>query len=338
MVLGMSAVGFTWYRVTETLDTRNYANSLYKATFSEQSVPETDKLNRLFYVLSSLPELAIKDGELVLNDAQAISLKDPLFPDTTLVTLDATSTAKNSTTDARVTLTRDAMLLAPSDEAGLAFFYHDFLLNDQSWNGLFATINALPNLQIKDGIASMDNPSPYMVHNLLDQPAIYFDTDTAYWSDTLDIPSSTYIAFFAQELAYWPDSEHEAETVALRYTDLTKDDLTLLFDTLLQRATSLLTWSGILALFPVTGLLFLVTIAIISLLAVVTQAIAKHQHIHQLEYRDCQRLTAVAFTPVLILKGILPEFAMNNLIFFLMALGYIYFAIQANKEYGRSHG
>ncbi len=330
MILASASVGYAWHSYLNKIDTKIYSTSLYRLSFGEGNFSETQKLNRLFEVISLLPPLQVQNGELQSEQQGKETIYDPLSPERALVYIDPTIEGAESTTAVPLMIAKDGFFLSLNNKLNFVLYFDDIQLGDHWWNSLFAILENTPKLTLADGIASLDRPSPYQVLNAADKPILHFDTSSTMGHQSFENSDDVYAAFLRQEALFFIDDKNEP--LVLDYQQLSKSDIIALFDAAIRRGIHVVNIAGLLVLLPVALLMLLIAMAITSLLAVVGVTFARYRHIFHLTYKDCQRLAAISFTPVLMLKAIAPEFPLNNLVFFFMALGYLCFAIDANKK------
>ena len=206
---------------------------------------------------------------------------------------------------------------------------NDDLEETEKLNRFFEALTEVTAFRIDEGIAKLDGESPFMMYNMLKEPVIYIDTREGQSLDSADIEPTVFVAFFRKDVVFLTEG---TTPKTIPYNELTREDLILVLEEAIDYSSTIVSIAGFIGVFLGSLVIFLFSIAITSLLAVVMQAVAKHHHVYHLTYKDCQRLSAVAFTPALIAKAIIPAFAFANVAYFLMTLGYIYFAVKANKH------
>jgi hypothetical protein len=329
LMLGIITIGYAWYTYAKQLEETVIAELFYNSLLNNPDVTHEESITRLFHIFSKIPPLSVKNGQLESPSNTPISILDPFAPEQPIVFIDALSSSESQEIGIYpVAIVSNAIIFSPTTDTRIALYYEKIALGDYWWTGILRILSSVPELTIEGGKASLDRPSPYQVVSPSGETLLVFDTNqTSVESNRYEAP-----AIFLYDRALFGHTSKNKDTFTLHYDNLTKDELVALFSFLIKNIVNLFVTIGFLSLFPIWLVLFGLSCAIISLLAIVGMTIAKYLRIFHLQYRDIQRLCAVAFTPVLVLKAILPPFAFSNLFLFIVAVGYVYFAIRSNKS------
>lgn len=328
MLIATTIFAYSWYQLLGQTSANEYAQKTYSALLGDEAASESEKLNRLFTVVGGLPALTVENSELESPTGEAVTLYDPLNPSAAVIHIDAKSATDHIEATAPVILARDGIKINHQTKRDFVLYYHDFQLADEDWNRFFATLATLPLWQIEEAVGSMPQTSPHIVYNVVDEPFMYFDEHASIQTYERS-DASIQLAFLKDGLIFF---ETDDAPKPIAYDQLTKQDIVDFAAHKFSKGFRFVQLGIVAGTFVASLLIWAVAIAITSLLAFVMRAMAEHKHVYQLSFKDCQRLSAIAFTPALVTKAILPGFPLDNLLYFIITLGYIYFAVIANKK------
>ena len=191
------------------------------------------------------------------------------------------------------------------------------------------TVDKLPEIKIENGKLSIDKPSPYSVglpsisHSESQEPmTILFDTR----QKPVDIKNSSSPILVTSDTVFFKDR------VQTRQYDLSKIDHFALNKTEAKEKIGLLKWLGLLAFVIYLVISFLVCVFQTIIYGLMGKLMAGQS---QLGFATLIRLATVAMTPVILLNLI---FKLTSvcvpfwwLISIVITLGYLYYAVDANK-------
>lgn len=327
VLLAVLAIGYGWHQLIQKQDSSYYANGLYALLFGNPDYTTEQELNRVFYVLASLPEMSIEDGVLQTSAKGAVSIADPdTDPEATLVQINPELTAPpKEGTDIPLLIGQNFFLVTTGKSRPVIIPFGTTLENVQ-WNIVLHMASHFPHFSIKDGVAKMKESSPFTIFSYFNdkQPLITFDI-----SGSRNTKTTAWLTFLRDRVEFKDPRSDELTSTA--YRDLDEQGIKDILTRMIESAKDLLI-SGMFLILPILWLIwFSLIAAIAALLAVVGRTMARYLRIFHLTYIDIQRLSALSFTPVLIMKTMLPAFTLDGLVYFIIALYYLYFAIKANK-------
>lgn len=189
-------------------------------------------------------------------------------------------------------------------------------------------ISQFPVLTLKDGTLSMDTPSPHGVYyDNESKPIIIIDTTKAYKGPK----QANVFVYLTDRQIFFKKTEEEYSIIELSRFD----DLSITHDTL-YRWVEFFKQTFIFIFAPLLYLLSLVYFSLQVLICTSIGVIIAKKVYPEITYMQLMRLSAVAFTPPVMLQVIHTlldiEFAYSGPISFLFALCYLYFGLKSGTD------
>lgn len=326
-----------WVAVVSTMNPRGFAEKVTDNLFERGELTFDEGINRLLQTLAQIPPMRLENGRLHVDAEQPHIIYDPLTK-RKLAIIDTTDTfTELEHSDTLALFGSTKIITSNTDHSGEDVFYFSSLrqtknYDEQDINLLFGILSQIPHIELHNGKVSLDKVQPYFInHPVTDDELVIIDTTGRYrFPEEVTAP-----VLITKNTIFIKRVTNEGYTEIY----LPDTDISMVSDYLENTARlvkKFLLWFIPLVILPLFMTLFFSIVVILLLIyGGLGLGIATYLKIHTLEYSDLVRLSTVSFTPVLLLNLLLPQFIPNQgLVYFLISVGYLFFAINANTQSG----
>jgi hypothetical protein len=319
-----------WLNTIYKIDIKTYAAAATKQLFEDPDFTFEENLNRVLNIAAQIPKVTISDGEASITESSPYLITDPLTKKTlAIINIDGKSDPIEKT-DASVLLSKTKVTVKNNNGDQEVIFFKNlkqqFDIDEQDINKFINMIAQIPLITIKQGEASISETSPYVIKN--DDKAVTI-IDTEGTTKSFD-DNESHILLTKDKLFIKNPFEKNVTEVALSAIDADMINNAIVYT--LKQLRHLLTIVPLLItpIFIIASFTFAVFIVFVY--AIIALMISRLFKLGTPEFSQAFRLSAVAITPIIALNLVIPQvFANQGLIYFLIALGYIYFALNSNR-------
>ncbi|PIR38533.1 MAG: hypothetical protein COV35_06320 [Alphaproteobacteria bacterium CG11_big_fil_rev_8_21_14_0_20_39_49] len=294
-----------------------------------------DNLNRVLDVISQIPRVTFENGQLSTNKQEPYYITDPVSGKN-IVIFDTSGYYNGlEKTDAVMLFTKTKIITKKNNRTEQAHYVSEMTAeqgSEEDLNAMFTILSQIPKITIKNGIASIEESVPYNIVDKEGSPLVIIDTDGNYESieDNGTLLLITEDRILIKDAFATPQDENVVKEVFI--ADINEDMIYTFILEFSDAVRNFLFWFIPLVVLPLyTMFSFVLSLIVILLISLITLLFGKVLKLKDFEYENALRVSSFAFTPVLIVSKILPDTLQNqNLIYFLILLGYLYFAVYAN--------
>lgn len=339
------------YKEVKNFDAIKIVKYASLVLYNDPNLTFEQKLNKTLNVLSQFPSIRLKNGTIEFNEnhrkkeeevshpnmkavAKPYKISDPISQ-FDLIVFDLSGQIYESIADttAFILVTKDKVFVRKEDGGeniyDLSIIKNEDQLEDEI-NEALNFLSQIPLITIEDGLAATDVEQPYVIKDLKgDKELAIIDTSGKYNNiDRIDA-----IILLNRTSVIYKNSKTE-KTEEILLTQLNAESMDSLIDNLSTMINILVIPTTVVL---VTIMFFFLSFCSLVLAMVfygiIGMVINNIVNKHNLEFSSLMRISAVALTPVLILRLALPDMiAHQEFIYFLISIGYLFYAIKANVE------
>lgn len=300
----------------------------YWALGNNQSVTTEEALNRLVSIITHLPELHFVNNQLSANPSTPVIITDPINK-RAIMTID-TKSNDNNKPEYRYrnffTIHADGIYTQNVLITFRALIYRGGLIEETRFQDLLQVINQFPELHFANGkLETPINKPIYLSGDNQKAPLVIIDTTG---KKTSLEANDTALALLTKESLVFKHPLNQ-RIIHKKWNKLSADELYQDLAETIKLAQYITMFTCLLFIPILLLLIFIFLTPFILLFSFVILQLSA-QSSTPLTYAQATRLSAVAFTPTLLLMILtLPTFSNTSLLLYLMvALGYSYFAVR----------
>jgi hypothetical protein len=320
-----------WLNNVYKFDIEKYADETTKHLFEDPNFTFEENLNRILSVAAQIPKVTISDGEVSIKEDQPYFIIDPLTKKTLAIINTTGKYERLEKAEASILLAKTRLILknpgGTEDVFYLKNLQQEFSIKESDLNNFIDLISQIPLVTINQGTASIAEASPYTIKDD-DNTIAIIDTDGT--KQSLE-GTGAHVLITKDRLFIKNPFKDKVVDVAL--SEIDADMVYNAIEYTVKKLRTLITWMPlfITPIFIMASFTFAIfTVFIYSIVAI---SMSKLFKLGNFSFSQAFRLSAVAITPIIVLNLIIPKvFENQGLIYFLIAIGYIYFALKANSE------
>lgn len=341
-IVSLVLSAFLVYRVYE-FSPEKEARRTTAFLFGDENFSFEAQMNRALTVLYKLPKMEFKDDRLTIEDVeQPYIIKDPLYRKELLIfdTTGQITDLRNSS--ALALLTSRNIVFASQEESykntGKPLLYTKWAnqtISLEFWNAVFHLLSQAPWLELKDyqlkriDQTAQDNTTMSVTYDKQPIPVITTDFDDTY----KNLEAADSLSLLKKDGLFIYNLDDKTSPLYFSYEEINKTTISRGLTYILNFFKHFLYFAIPLLSIPsvfIAG--FLSGLVMLCLYFLAGSLIAKYIRI-SLPSKTIFRLCCVSTTPVLTASMILPQFlSRQGLVYFLIAIGYIYFAISVQDS------
>jgi hypothetical protein len=331
------AITFSWLRTLYKLDVNEFAQSITQEVFKDPSLSFEESLNRVLNIISQVPEVSLHDGALGIKGSDTVFITDPVtLKNLAVIDTSGKYNTLKDTDGAKLLVTRTRLIFknehGVDETANFSNLKENYALSEEDFNLYINIIAQIPLIKIIDGKASIgDLLSPYTIMGKDDRPLALIDLV----GTTTSLEGTKALVLLTEDKLFIKHPlSGEITQVYLSQID-EKAVLSSIASTL-RNMRKIITWMIPVFVTPIFVVIFIACAFLMSFFyGTLGMLMAKFFKMPPLRLETNIRLAAVAITPIIAFNMLLPNiFSNQGLIYFLIAIGYIYFALKANAEEG----
>jgi hypothetical protein len=322
---------FGWMQNLNSLKPKDMADIVMAKLISRPDLTFAENLNRLINILSQFPEIKIENGAVKASSAEIYSIKDPVAGNEIAI-IDTTGKTKSlENTEAQILITDSKLITRNSknseDVEYIADLERKYNIDEGILNDALFILNQIPPFTFSDGKFSTKDNKLYKIYDRKNIEIIQIGDGAE-----LGRRIAPLIAISPNEISY--KNIFNEKTTSIKAADFNES---LLFDVILSCFVfikKIALWGIIVFALPLVILTtFLFNLIMLIFYAFIGHSFIKIRKLGQFEYNDLMRISAIAITPMLTASALLPQLIPSQgIVYFLIAIGYLYYAILAVTE------
>jgi len=317
-----------WMRNVNNIKTKDVADALMGRLIPRADLTFEENINRYINILSQVPAIQIENGKVKTPSAEVYSISDPLSG-RDLAIIDTTGKIKSlEGTDAQVLLT-DTKLITRSGKKREAVDYipdivRNYSIDEKTFNDALFTFTQIPQFTLHNGKFSTKDDKLYKIY---DRKNIEI-AQIGYGAE-LGMRLAPILAISSTEISY--KNIFTNKSVVINAADFNEAMLFDIIQNCLGYLKKLVLWGIPLLALPFVILTsFVFNLIMLLFYTFIGHSFIKMKKLGQFEYKDLTRVSAIAITPMLTASALLPQLIPSQgIIYFLIAMGYLYYAIMA---------
>lgn len=333
----IGGVATSWKTVT-MYDTDTVTDLVMAEFFEYPGLSFEQNLNRLLDVVSQLPKITLNENSVSMEEDAPYFITDPASGKV-LAILDMTGTYTTlQNTEAQLLLTRTRLILrknkevsSESEETGVG---EDVTYLDEGkthvqkdiddTNRFLHMIAQFPKITLRNGVASIEETSPFYIYSKEDVPVIIIDMGGTYES----LKDTKADVLLTPKAIYYRVGEKDEEA-SLAYSDITAEKMHYW----VVRGIALLKKIAFVVFSLAFAVSYLSTLLLMGLCyAFIGWCISQLTFNGKFQYESLLRLAVVLMTPVFMLYLTLTvalHYQPSSLLLMGIAVGYMYLALVA---------
>ncbi|MCE3232367.1 MAG: hypothetical protein K0R98_624 [Rickettsiaceae bacterium] len=324
---------FTWLNTLYRIDVTKIADDVTKTLFEAPDLTFEESLNRVLNIVSQIPQVTIRNGEASIEGNAPSFIKDPIIlKDIAIIDVTGKYTSLDNE-DANILITKNSIIFK-NEDGEQELFYLSSLgkktnIDEDDLNKLFDVFAQIPLITVENGQASISEKNPYYIYSKDDKVLAIIDVEGT--TTSLE-DSDAYLLLTKDKILI--KNALSSDNTEVMLSELNADKIFDALEHSLILLRKMFTWILFLFVTPV----FIVSTAfalffLVCIYSVVGLSVSMFAKLAKVNFSVMLRLCSVAITPVVVLNMLIPQvFANQGLIYFLIALGYVYFALKANSE------
>ncbi len=324
-----------------SFDSKNFSNDVVNKMFADAELTFEENLSRILDVISQIPRITFENGELSTNKQEPYAINDPVTGNG-IVIFDTTGYYNGlENTDAVMLFTKTKVITKKNKHTEQAHYISEMTQdksNEEDLNIIFAILSQIPKITIKNGMASIEEHVPYNIVDDKGLPLIIIDTD----GDYEPIDDKRAFMLITEDKIFikstFIEGSKDTTVKEILISDINEDMVYALILEVSKAIRGFLMWFLPLIVLPLYIIFtFVFSLIFILLISLITLLFGKIVKLKNFEYENALRLSSFAITPVFFMSKLSPSsYANQGLIYFLILLGYLYFAVYANRGNNRA--
>ncbi len=333
-LLTSAIISAGWVWKIRQINPVQLADSIMEIIISEPELTFEENINRFLNILSQIPDISIKEGKLITEEARPYPITDPVSGNDVAV-IDTTGRYKSlEGTDAALLLTETKLIArneqnteekGPETVMYLSDISKHYDVNEESLNEALFIIGQIPLISLNNGKLLTQGDESYKIIDKKDLEIAQVGPDAK-----LDEKSMQPVIVINQdEIAY--KTIFNKDGTYIKATDITEDKLFELIKSSIIYIKGIMLTGMPLVAFPFLVLTsFVFNVIMLLLYAFIGYSFIKIMKKGAFEYQQVMRIAAIAITPILIISVTLPHFIPSQgTIYFLITIGYLHHAIRS---------
>ncbi len=319
------------FNVTQ-ISSEKIANFFMSFIISDSKLPFSDNLNRFINVVAQVPEVRIEGNNFKIDEKQPFFITDPVSGGN-LAILDTSGTYKSILgNSANILLNVNKLIIKENDIERTVYIadlekYH---LDSSNINMALFVLAQIPLFELKGGKFQYFENKTYRIldqeSNLLAEMGV---------DASLKESNGPILAISSDSIKIKGILGNDDKVIPV--SELNEITLFNLIESCVNFFKKIfLLGLPILGLPVVIFLTFCIHVILVFLYGLICYSIIKNsklEYLRHLRYDDFVRMATVAITPVMLIGAILPRILPSqSIIYFIVAIGYLYFAIKSNIQ------
>jgi len=325
-------LGGVWINKAYNFKSEDVAHIVVDRLFDNPDMTFEQSLNRILDIMAQIPDARINNGITSTPKNEPYFITDPI-DSSNLAVIDVSGKYNNlEEVNSDILLSRTRLIISSEkgeDVTYLAKIDEITGLSEKEFNLIFSTLSQIPKMVVENGEVKSDVPMPYYLLNNDGKPFAAIDTSGVINEITKDDEINLLITKDSIYLKDYIDGKIKSVYIS----DLNSE---IIFNSLVSGLNSLKTviyWAIPLLFVPILAVMsFFFTSFIMVIYATCTLFLGNAMRVSGMDFEKSARISAVAMTPAAFLNVIAASmFTYQGLVYFVVSMGYIYFALRVNK-------
>lgn len=333
-VLTSSLISLRFSMEINKFDATHLADTITGVVISESDLTFEENLNRFINILHQIPKLHIKNEKIITPEAKPYHITDPVSG-YEIAVIDTTGQYKSlKETDATILLTETSMFFlheknnkedSTEDTIYLKNFKEQYSLDDANINEALFLIGQIPAFSLHNGKFVTEDNKTFEIVNKAKVLLAQIGPDAALSEKGLE----PMLAINEDEIAYKTFFNKRGDLI--KASDLNEQTFFEMIKSGVTHIKNFFIWKAPIIALPLIVLAsFMLSLLTLLLYSFICLSLIKTTNAGTFSYTQIMRISAVAITPMLIISAVMPNIIPSQgIIYFLISVGYIYFAVKS---------